>query len=208
LLISTIFHSRVPFSLVDIFAYAHLTSLFFCFFPHHLLHFEGVPSSPPAALGQRGWQRAATCATLMPNPRLCTLRPISMRGLEGLIFCMWMCAQRSVRGRILLCLRVWGCHERTRIEGVTHPSLCPHGWHCIVQGPVPMSLAAGLPIAAQLELASQGKTTRHPPLAFVAIGEALAMSGEFLCRPLHQFGVDALPLLRLLHASQRLHHFS
>ncbi len=62
-------------------------------------------------------------------------------------------------------------------------------------GPAPMLLAKGLLVAAQLALASQGKTTRHLPPAFSAIGKALAMSGEFLCYPLHQFSIGALPLL-------------
>jgi hypothetical protein len=50
LLISTILCFRVSFFLVDIFAFAYLTSLFFCVFPHQPLHFKGVPSSPLATL--------------------------------------------------------------------------------------------------------------------------------------------------------------
>ncbi len=49
-LISAILHLRVSFSSVDIFAYNRSMSLFFCFFPHQPLRFEGVPSLPPATL--------------------------------------------------------------------------------------------------------------------------------------------------------------
>ncbi len=49
LLISAILRLRVSSSLVDNFAYARSTSLFFCFFPRQPLHFEGVPSLLPAA---------------------------------------------------------------------------------------------------------------------------------------------------------------
>jgi hypothetical protein len=52
-----------------------------------------------------------------------------------------------------------------------------------------------------------GKMTRRLPPAFATISKALAMLGEFLCHPLHQFGVDAHLLLRLLHAGQCLHHY-
>ncbi len=89
--------------------------------------------------------------------------------------------------------------------GVVHLSSC--GWPCTGPGPVPMLLAGGLPVAARLTLASWGKTARHLPLAFAAIDKALAMLGEFLCHPLHQFGVDVLLLLRLLYAGQHLCHF-
>jgi hypothetical protein len=71
-----------------------------------------------------------------------------------------------------------------------------------------MLLAAGLPVAAWLGLTFRGKTTQHLPPAFAAIGKALAISGEFRCCPLHQFGVDVLPLLQLLHAGQHFLHFS
>ncbi len=74
-------------------------------------------------------------------------------------------------------------------------------------GPAPMLLKAGLPVAAQLALVSRGKTTRHLPPVFAAIDKALALSGEFFSCPLHQFGVDVLPLLQLLHVSQHLCHF-
>ena len=33
--------------------------------------------------GQRGWQCAATCATLTPNPRLSTSRPLVLGGVGG-----------------------------------------------------------------------------------------------------------------------------
>ncbi len=126
----------------------------------------------PATSGQRGWRFAATCVNLTPNSCTCTSRPISMmgRGLEGQIFCAWICAPRGVCGRILLCLRMQGYHGRTQIAGVAHPSLCPRGWRCTRPGLALMLLGVGLPVAARLKLESGGKMTRRlpqhlPPLA-------------------------------------------
>jgi hypothetical protein len=48
--ISSILRLRVSFSLADVFAYTCSMSLFFCFFPHQPLQFEGVPSLSSAAL--------------------------------------------------------------------------------------------------------------------------------------------------------------
>jgi hypothetical protein len=108
----------------------------------------------------------------------------------------------------LLCLCVQGCCGKKRIVEVTHPSSFPHGWWCTRAGPAPMSLVAGLPIEARLALASQGKTTWHPPPVFAAIGKALAMLGKYLHCILHQFSIDTLPLLQLLYEGQHLCHFS
>ncbi len=119
---------------------------------------------------------------------------------------MDLCPEGCTRANLALAAHaglLWkdmDCRSRTFV-------LVPR-WRCTGPGPAPMSLAVGLPVAARLALPFWGKTTRRPPLAFATIGKALAMSGEFLCHPLHQFGIDALPLLQLLHEGQRLRHFT
>jgi hypothetical protein len=137
--------------------------------------------------GQRGWQRAATCTTLMPTPRSCTLRPLVLGSGGGVGENINDVVSRG--GFLCLDLHPKVCAR----EDIALPARAGQSWKdtdCRSH-------------TSLLVLEDNAAS----PQAFAAIGKALATPGEFLCPPPHQFGVDALPLLRLLYAGQRLRHF-